>query len=115
MTPYYSIMRAVKNRINHPLGPRFLKSVYFIWVCSNLEEFECLVYFLRRLENEGLDSIVKIQLFWTAKRVRSSLCLKMHMKGKENRDPITGLRAVTYFGRPRWELILAKLAMTHRN
>lgn len=113
MTPYYSILRAIKNRIRHPAGPRFLKSVYFIWVCRDIEEFECLVYFLRQLEREGLDSIVKITLFWTVKHIRPSMCLDIHLKSKQNRDPITGLRAVTHFGRPRWNSIFSKVATAH--
>ncbi len=75
----------------------------------------CLVYFLRKLEEEGLDGMVKIALHWTVKRVDPQMCRQLHYKSESKRDPVTGLKARTFFGRPAWRTLLETIGRVHED
>ena len=115
ITPYMAILRHFKHHFYNINSRQSTKKIYLIWICRDVKTFTCMQYFLKQLEQEGLDAIVDISLYWTVKSVKASECQQICQDTVETNidDPLTGLKSATYYGRPRWDVILEDLQTNH--
>ena len=115
ITPFASLLRAIKYRKALSHVPMKLEKFYLIWVVRDVQSFEWFVELIKEIErDETLNGIVDFGLYWTVKRVTPSQCANIYMVDMQNDgDALTGLDSPTYIGRPRWDMVFSKLSQEH--
>ncbi|MBW0472542.1 hypothetical protein O181_012257 [Austropuccinia psidii MF-1] len=102
VTPYSSILKNIyymqkKGRL------RSLRKVQFIWLNKNIKAFSWFQTLLQELERIQPDSsFLKMDMYLTGEVDADTLSNVMLNTCAGSRDALTGLRACTHFGRPRW-------------
>ncbi|XP_071091375.1 dual oxidase 2-like [Haliotis cracherodii] len=118
VTPFASILKDIAFKSQ--TGARFTcKKVYFVWVTRTQKHYEWLVDIIRDVENKDKHNIVSVHIFVTQFQQKFDLRTTMlyicerHFQKVENRSLLTGLRAVTHFGRPEFDEFLNSLHYEH--
>ncbi|XP_071956968.1 NADPH oxidase 2-like [Antedon mediterranea] len=113
VTPFASILKSIWYRLR--IGDKDLKlrKVYFFWICPDTNAFEWFSELLSRFENDvselGLSDFLNYNIYltrgWGSKQARN-----IYLHEQDNKDPITGLRQKTHYGRPKWKDIFKQIA-----
>ncbi|XP_066132664.1 dual oxidase 2 isoform X1 [Saccopteryx bilineata] len=118
VTPFASILKDLVFRSS--LGSQMLcKKIYFIWVTRTQRQFEWLADIIREVEENDRQDLVSVHIYITQLAVKFDLRTTMlyicerHFQKVLNRSLFTGLRSVTHFGRPPFELFFDSLQEVH--
>lgn len=100
VTPFASIIKNIRYKINETDEETNLKSVEFFWINRERRSFEWFIDLLAELERTC--SFLKIHLFFTG---------KVEAENKNgNADSLAGLESRTTYGRPNFEQIFQEKA-----
>jgi NADPH oxidase len=103
VTPFASILKSIQHRAARPAGLGKLRKVYFYWVCRDTQNFEWFQSYLIAIENDpALRDLIEIQCYLTSRATTASIAHNIFLND-DHQDAVTGLRARTKFGRPRWD------------
>lgn len=112
VTPWAAILKDVWHQRNNPSANRRLKRVEFIWVCKDTTSFEWFRELLDSLEQQSDEEarmqgnsgggFIRVHTYLT-QRLDLDLVnnVTLHSVGQD-KDPITGLRTGTNYGRPNF-------------
>ncbi|XP_056428532.1 dual oxidase 1-like [Hyla sarda] len=118
VTPFASILKdlvfksSVKSKIT-------CKRVYFIWVTRTQRQFEWLAEIIKEVEENDEHNLVSVHIYITQFAEKFDLRTTMlyicerHFQKVLNRSLFTGLRSITHFGRPQFELFFTSLQEVH--
>jgi predicted ferric reductase len=107
VTPFASILKSIKYRIENADATCPIKSVSFYWVNRDTNSFEWFVDLLAELERKC--SFLTINLYFTGTLGADQVRAVMY-NAQGNTDSITGLEAKTIFGRPNLNQIFGETA-----
>ncbi|KAF9577452.1 hypothetical protein BGW38_007327 [Lunasporangiospora selenospora] len=110
VTPFASILRDIWYRANNNM-PLKTKRVEFFWVSRDLESFKWFQSLLATVESSMLNVKLKIHIYCTAVMKpdqHHNIALHLH-DDYSGGDTITGLQALTNFGRPNFGAIFTEL------
>ncbi|OLL25548.1 Cytochrome b-245 heavy chain, partial [Neolecta irregularis DAH-3] len=100
-----------------------LSKVYFFWICRDFESFEWFRSLLMAIETQGMfncvgsgiiyntdiSHLIEIHTYFTT-TVRPDDATNIMLNDAETeRDPITGLKSPTNYGRPDWDRIFRSI------
>lgn len=110
VTPFASILRDIWYRANNNM-PLKTKRIEFYWVSRDLSSFKWFQSLLSTVEQSMLNVKLQIHIYCTAvMKADQQHNLALHMNDQfEGVDTITGLRALTNFGRPNFGAIFSEL------
>lgn len=118
VTPFASILKDLVFKSS--MGTQMLcKKIYFIWVTRTQRQFEWLADIIREVEENDSRDLVSVHIYITQLAEKFDLRTTMlyicerHFQKVLNRSLFTGLRSVTHFGRPPFELFLDSLQEVH--
>ncbi|MEJ1278669.1 dual oxidase 2 [Cricetulus griseus] len=118
VTPFASILKDLVFKSS--LGSQMLcKKIYFIWVTRTQRQFEWLADIIREVEENDHQDLVSVHIYITQLAEKFDLRTTMlyicerHFQKVLNRSLFTGLRSVTHFGRPPFELFFNSLQEVH--
>ncbi|XP_051000997.1 dual oxidase 2 isoform X2 [Acomys russatus] len=118
VTPFASILKDLVFKSS--LGSQMLcKKIYFIWVTRTQRQFEWLADIIREVEENDRQDLVSVHIYITQLAEKFDLRTTMlyicerHFQKVLNRSLFTGLRSVTHFGRPPFELFFNSLQEVH--
>jgi predicted ferric reductase/Ca2+-binding EF-hand superfamily protein len=119
VTPCASILQSILHQHQAKKGRGgALQRVHFFWLNRDQQSFEWFEELLRQLEIEDFDDFLDINIFLTgAKPDMKSRTLDIAMDMLHDRfkvDLVTGLRARTNMGHPKWEAVFEQLAQRYR-
>ncbi|KAI9843574.1 MAG: hypothetical protein M1837_006250 [Sclerophora amabilis] len=113
VTPFASILKSIWYRMNYPQEKTRLRKVYFFWVCRDFGSFEWFRSLLLAIEAQDWDNHIEIHTYLTAKIKNDDATNIMINDANAEYDAITGLRAPTNFGRPKWDAIFKSIRKIH--
>nr|XP_045012332.1 dual oxidase 2 isoform X2 [Jaculus jaculus] len=118
VTPFASILKDLVFKSS--LGSQLLcKKIYFIWVTRTQRQFEWLADIIREVEENDHHDLVSVHIYITQLAEKFDLRTTMlyicerHFQKVLNRSLFTGLRSITHFGRPPFELFFNSLQEVH--
>ncbi|XP_077620493.1 dual oxidase 2 [Crocuta crocuta] len=118
VTPFASILKDLVFKSS--LGSQMLcKKIYFIWVTRTQRQFEWLADIIREVEENDCQDLVSVHIYITQLAEKFDLRTTMlyicerHFQKVLNRSLFTGLRSITHFGRPPFELFFKSLQEVH--
>ncbi|XP_054988468.1 dual oxidase 2 [Sorex araneus] len=118
VTPFASILKDLV--LKSSLGSQMLcKKIYFIWVTRTQRQFEWLADIIREVEENDCQDLVSVHIYITQLAEKFDLRTTMlyicerHFQKVLNRSLFTGLRSITHFGRPPFELFFNSLQEVH--
>ncbi|KAM7158614.1 dual oxidase 2 isoform 1-T3 [Molossus nigricans] len=118
VTPFASILKDLVFKSS--LGSQMLcKKIYFIWVTRTQRQFEWLADIIREVEENDHQDLVSVHIYITQLAEKFDLRTTMlyicerHFQKVLNRSLFTGLRSITHFGRPPFELFFSSLYEVH--
>ncbi|CAO2579085.1 Dual oxidase 2 [Lemmus lemmus] len=118
VTPFASILKDLVFKSS--LGSQMLcKKIYFIWVTRTQRQFEWLADIIREVEENDHHDLVSVHIYITQLAEKFDLRTTMlyicerHFQKVLNRSLFTGLRSITHFGRPPFELFFNSLQEVH--
>ncbi len=119
VTPFASILRSMRYRMEREKATGIatipIKKAYFYWLQRDAVAFEWFSELLAAIEDADDENKIEIRTYLTGGPKKSEDIKKLMMTETANgRDPITGLKARTAFGRPNWDQILAKAMVDHK-
>lgn len=121
VTPFASILKDIVFRANKAQKVNCSK-VYFIWVTRTQKQFEWLVDIIRNVEITDATKMVSTHLFITQfyhkfdmRTTLLYICERYFQRVSGGRSLFTGLKAITHFGRPRFERFFKSLQTIHPN
>ncbi|KAI1318278.1 hypothetical protein EDD11_006974 [Mortierella claussenii] len=110
VTPFASILRDIWYRANNNM-PLKTKRIEFYWVCRDLASLKWFQSLLATIEQSMLNVKLKIHIYCTAVMKpdqHHNIALHLH-DDYSGADTITGLQALTNFGRPNFGAIFSEL------
>ncbi|KAF9993116.1 hypothetical protein BGZ80_004059 [Entomortierella chlamydospora] len=110
VTPFASILRDIWYRANNNM-PLKTKRIEFYWVCRDLASLKWFQSLLATIEQSMLHVKLKIHIYCTAVMKpdqHHNIALHLH-DDYTGADTITGLQALTNFGRPNFGAIFSEL------
>lgn len=110
VTPFASILRDIWYRANNNM-PLKTRRIEFYWVCRDLASLKWFQSLLSTIEQSMLNVKLQIHIYCTAvMKPDQHHNLALHMSDQfSGADTITGLRALTNFGRPNFGAIFSEL------
>ncbi|KAG0285662.1 hypothetical protein BGZ97_007711 [Linnemannia gamsii] len=110
VTPFASILRDIWYRANNNMTLK-TKRIEFYWVCRDLASLKWFQSLLATIEGSMLNVQLKIHIYCTAvMKPDQHHNIALHMNDDfSGGDTITGLRALTNFGRPNFGAIFSEL------
>ncbi|KAM5337869.1 dual oxidase 2 isoform 2-T2 [Glossophaga mutica] len=118
VTPFASILKDLVFKSS--MGSQMLcKKIYFIWVTRTQRQFEWLADIIREVEENDCQDLVSVHIYITQLAEKFDLRTTMlyicerHFQKVLNRSLFTGLRSITHFGRPPFELFFNSLQEVH--
>ncbi|KAF9976317.1 hypothetical protein BGZ65_007879, partial [Modicella reniformis] len=110
VTPFASILRDIWYRANNNM-PLKTKRIEFYWVCRDLASLKWFQSLLSTIEQSMLNVKLKIHIYCTAvMKPDQHHNIALHLTDEfSGTDTITGLRALTNFGRPNFGAIFSEL------
>ncbi|XP_062060744.1 dual oxidase 2 [Lepus europaeus] len=118
VTPFASILKDLVFKSSW--GSQMLcKKIYFIWVTRTQRQFEWLADIIREVEENDPQDLVSVHIYITQLAEKFDLRTTMlyicerHFQKVLNRSLFTGLRSITHFGRPPFELFFNSLQEVH--
>nr|CAD7401821.1 unnamed protein product [Timema poppensis] len=102
VTPFASILKDIVFRANSNASNcgTSCKKVYFLWVTKTQKQFEWLVDIVRDLEIADTKRVMSVHIFIS--QFYQKFDLRTILLRVCDRSLLTGLRAVTHFGRPNF-------------
>ncbi|XP_062502786.1 dual oxidase-like isoform X1 [Corticium candelabrum] len=119
ITPFASILKSVVNLNRNDFGKLSLKKMYFLWVTRTQKQFEWFTEIIREVEEADSRNMVEIHIFITQAYHKFDLRTTMlyicerHFERISGRSLFTGLQSITHFGRPPFDIFLAKVKGRH--
>lgn len=118
VTPFASILKSIRFRLESRKGLGKLEKVYFFWTSRDQSAFEwfreLLAQVEQQLEELHLSDIVVINIYLTGQlKIEEIKRITETDLGAD--DPITRLRSKTSFGRPRFDQIFSRIRDAHRH
>ncbi|KAF9941820.1 hypothetical protein BGZ75_006629 [Mortierella antarctica] len=110
VTPFASILRDIWYRANNNM-PLKTKRIEFYWVCRDLASLKWFQSLLATIEGSMMHVKLKIHIYCTAVMKpdqHHNIALHLH-DDYSGADTITGLQALTNFGRPNFGAIFTEL------
>jgi len=118
VTPFASILKDIVFQANVKQQAA-RKKVYFLWVTKTQKHFEWLVDIIRELENMDTGRVVSVHIFITQfyekfdlRTILLYIC-ERHFQRLCDKSLLTGLKAVTHFGRPNFRQFLKSVHAVH--
>ncbi|KAF9428635.1 hypothetical protein BGZ94_001658 [Podila epigama] len=110
VTPFASILRDIWYRANNNM-PLKTKRIEFYWVCRDLASLKWFQSLLATIEGSMLQVKLKIHIYCTAvMKPDQHHNIALHMQEDfTGVDTITGLHALTNFGRPNFGAIFSEI------
>ena len=118
VTPFASILKELVHRFN--IGARVqCKKVYFIWVTRTQHQFEWMADIIREAEDADTRGLLEVHIFITQffdkfdLRTAMLYIAERHFQRISGRSLFTGMRAISHFGRPDFNVFFDSLAAEH--
>ncbi|KAK3098032.1 hypothetical protein FSP39_015507 [Pinctada imbricata] len=118
VTPFASILKDIVYKSS--TGAKFpCKKVYFLWVTRTQKQFEWLTDIIKDVENNDGNNLVSVHIFITQFQQKFDLRTTMlyicerHFQKIAGKSLFTGLKAITHFGRPKFQDFLESLHYEH--
>lgn len=116
VTPFASILKHIWYVYKDKMNTGRLKKVYFFWICPDTSSFEWFTDLLSHLEQQmveaGCVNFLEYNIYltrgWDTNQARN-----IALNEEEERDAVTGLAQKTFYGRPNWDSIFAKMRDKH--
>eukprot|EP00005_Dracoamoeba_jomungandri_P010508 CAMPEP_0174263720 /NCGR_PEP_ID=MMETSP0439-20130205/19797_1 /TAXON_ID=0 /ORGANISM="Stereomyxa ramosa, Strain Chinc5" /LENGTH=552 /DNA_ID=CAMNT_0015349225 /DNA_START=18 /DNA_END=1676 /DNA_ORIENTATION=+ len=130
ITPFASILKTIRYRIESQLeglnsgdiNYTPIAKVYFYWIVREQTAFEWFFEILSVLEDNNINQFLEINLYLTSVRSSEDMQRLMTAEAEQmeelvaaGRDPITGLKSGTFYGRPDFDEIFLSKAEQHKN
>lgn len=118
VTPFASILKSIRFRLEARKGMGRLEKVYFFWTSRDQAAFEWFRAMLADLEDQmaamNLADFIIINIYLTGQlKIEEIRRITETDMGAD--DPITKLKSKTSFGRPRFDLIFERIRDAHRH
>lgn len=125
VTPFASILKDVAWKIKNNCNSFCkTKKMYFIWVTRSQKQYEWLTDIIREVENTAeeynMSNFFNAHIYITQVYDKFDLRTTMlylserHFQKSDGRSLLTGLKAITHFGRPNFNNLLNTVQTTHR-
>ena len=117
VTPFASILKSIRYRLEAGTGLGRLEKVYFFWTSRDQSAFEWFRQMLADLEDQlaelNLSDFIVISIYLTGQmKIEEIRRITETDLGAD--DPITKLKSKTSFGRPRFDLIFSTIRQAHQ-
>ncbi|XP_068222962.1 dual oxidase-like isoform X2 [Palaemon carinicauda] len=115
VTPFSSILKEIADKIKNSKSLLKTKKVYFLWITRSQKQFEWMTEILREVEEIDKNGIINSHTFITQFRSKYDLrtvvlyIAERHFQRLSGTSLFTGLRAITHFGRPNFELVFESI------
>ncbi|CAJ0854803.1 1957_t:CDS:2 [Entrophospora sp. SA101] len=86
-----------------------LRKVYFFWICRDHHSFEWFQSLLLAIEEQDIEQFIEIHTYLTGKLRNSEVGNILVNNDFTTKDTITGLRALTHYGRPNWDKVFSNM------
>lgn len=113
VTPYASVLKTIKTQLEGESSLYKTIKVYFFWICRDTSCFEWFQDLLEKIEIENKHVSIDIYTYITGNFVEHQIQNISLNDTIDGLDPITGLKSLTRFGRPNWELIFEQVDNNH--
>ncbi|MBN3299523.1 CY24B protein, partial [Amia calva] len=115
VTPFASILKSVWYRYSNNTTDLVTKKIYFYWLCRETQAFEWFADLLQSLEGQMLErgnaDFLSYNIYLTSWNEAEAAHFTVHHE--EEKDPITGLKQKTLYGRPNWDNEFRTIAGNH--
>lgn len=120
ITPFIPLLQwFARSPVREMKGTR-LRKLYLVWLARDAETFEWFHPVLMECEREAQRNGRQIELIlhWTVKQVPTALVYNIALNDSDRKlnpddsaaDAVTGLQALTNYGRPRWEQLFERVS-----
>jgi predicted ferric reductase len=119
VTPFASILRSMRYRMERERATGIatipIKKAYFYWLSREAAAFEWFSELLSAIEDADDENKIEIHTYLTGGPKKTDDIKKLMMtEASGERDVVTGLKSRTSYGRPNWDVILAKAMQDHK-
>jgi len=119
VTPFASILRSIRYRTERERATGVnqlpIRKVYFYWLSREAGAFEWFSELLMALEEADDTGLIEIHIYLTGgPKKTDDIKNLMQIDRQVSRDVVTGLKSRTAYGRPNWDVILAKAMADHK-
>ncbi|XP_076826428.1 NADPH oxidase 2 isoform X2 [Brachyhypopomus gauderio] len=115
VTPFASILKSVWYKHVHEQANVFTKKIYFYWLCRETQAFEWFADLLQSLERQmtakNMNHFLTYNIYLTRWRDTEAAHFRVHHEAEK--DPITGLKQKTLYGKPNWDMEFSTIATNH--
>ncbi|KAM6958596.1 LOW QUALITY PROTEIN: NADPH oxidase 2 [Tautogolabrus adspersus] len=115
VTPFASILKSVWYKHIQNNQEVFTKKIYFYWLCPETQAFEWFADLLQSLEGQmtekGMTDFLSYNIYLT--RWKEAEAAHFRVQHEAEKDPITGLKQKTHYGKPNWDNEFANIASKH--
>jgi len=115
VTPFASILKTIRYRIEAQRATGQMDipitKAYFYWIAREKNSFEWFLELLSVLEDSGVSDVLELNTYLTSLKGPS----EADGDSEYGRDPITGLRSGSHYGRPDFDEIFQDKADRHPN
>ncbi|XP_066960375.1 dual oxidase 2-like [Macrobrachium rosenbergii] len=115
VTPFSSILKEIAHKLKGSKSLLNTKRVVFLWITRSEKQFEWMTEILKKVEEVDSNGIIDIHIFITQFRSKYDLrtivlyLAEQHFQRLSGTSLFTGLRAITHFGRPDFELVFKSI------
>lgn len=135
VTPFSSTLKSLWHRVVKPKRVIPLQKVYFVWICRDKENFEWFHQLIAAIESQMVDAtsghashfsrFLDIRIHLTGQIKDIGLIQNIYMNtdhtsysisnnnNTSQTDGLTGLRSLTYFGRPQFDKFFEEVSLAH--
>jgi len=114
VTPFASILKSIRYRIEAQQATGQMDipitKAYFYWIAREKNSFEWFLELLSTLEDSGANDVLELNTYLTSVKGPAE-----DADAEYGRDPITGLRSGSHYGRPDFDDIFSEKAGLHPN
>ncbi|XP_064081195.1 dual oxidase 2-like isoform X2 [Macrobrachium nipponense] len=115
VTPFSSILKEIAHKLKGSKSLLNTKKVFFLWITRSEKQFEWMSEILKKVEEVDSNNIIDIHIFITQFKSKYDLrtivlyLAEQHFQRLSGTSLFTGLRAITHFGRPDFELVFKSI------
>ncbi|KAI4899883.1 hypothetical protein NFI96_012081 [Prochilodus magdalenae] len=115
VTPFASILKSVWYKHVQQNTNVFTKKIYFYWLCPETQAFEWFADLLQSLERQmsskDMSDFLSYNIYLTRWKETEAAHFRVHHEAEK--DPITGLKQKTLYGKPNWDNEFNAIATSH--
>lgn len=114
-TPFAGILKSLWFQMHQPNPKMTLRKIHYVGISRTLESLEWFCDVLVALERADAENIFCLHQFVTGALSEREIGKVVSHYGLSTRDPNTGLRTQTQYGRPNWDELFSRWKMEMTN